>query len=191
MSHPNTDLMYVNIPKNASSWVKFYLTNDWSWEYYNYHQDNLYHKHALVILRDPIDRWISGIAEYMYVYHRNINPKQLPKCFIELVFEQIAFDDHTEKQILFLEQLNLNNCTFFWCDSNFRSLFGKYFLSQGMQNNYSTYHYIHESESDPYRKKVKEVFKQLIETNSKYRTKLEDFFRKDYTLIKALNFYAG
>ena len=30
MSHPESDLMYVNIPKNASSWTKPNLM-DWGW----------------------------------------------------------------------------------------------------------------------------------------------------------------
>ena len=38
MSHPDSNLMYVYIPKNASSWTKPNL-QDWSWEIYNYHTD--------------------------------------------------------------------------------------------------------------------------------------------------------
>jgi len=38
MSHRDSDLMYVNIPKNASSWTKPNL-KDWGWEFYNYHTD--------------------------------------------------------------------------------------------------------------------------------------------------------
>ena len=49
MSHQDCDLMYVNIPKNASSWTKPNLL-DWNWEFYNYHKDNI-NKKAIVVLR--------------------------------------------------------------------------------------------------------------------------------------------
>ena len=35
MSHPDNDLMYVNIPKNASSWTKPNLL-DHKFEFYNF-----------------------------------------------------------------------------------------------------------------------------------------------------------
>ena len=73
MSHPEHDLMYVYVPKNASSWTKPNL-QDWNWEFYNFHTDNL-NKHALVVLRDPVERWLSGISEYLTLYHINM---QLP-----------------------------------------------------------------------------------------------------------------
>ena len=52
MSHPDSNLMYVYIPKNASSWTKPNL-QDWSWEIYNYHTDHI-NKTAIVVLRDPV-----------------------------------------------------------------------------------------------------------------------------------------
>ena len=67
MSHADSQYMYINIPKNASSWTKPNLL-DHSWEFYNYRTDNL-DKQALVVLRDPVDRWISGIAEFLTLYH--------------------------------------------------------------------------------------------------------------------------
>ena len=76
MSLPDNDLMYVNIPKNASSWTKPNLL-DWKWENYNYHTDNLYHKTAIIVLRDPVERWLSGIAEYLYLYHRDFTVDSL------------------------------------------------------------------------------------------------------------------
>ena len=102
MSSPNTDLMYINIPKNASSWTKLNC-KDWGWEFFNYHSDNLYHKHSLIVLRDPVDRWLSGIAEYFFLYHKNLDFAHISRPFLDLIFDRVAFDDHTEKQILFIK----------------------------------------------------------------------------------------
>lgn len=190
LSHSNTDLMYVNIPKNASSWTKPNL-KDWGWQHYNYHTDNLYHKHALVVLRDPVERWLSGIAEYMYLYHKDTDTNEFSKCFFDLVFDRIAFDDHTEQQVLFLEKLNLNNCTFFWCSKNYRELFGHFLNEHNMPNRYSNYDYQHVTDQSPERKKFKEIFKQTLEKNSKYITQLDWYFANDYKLIRSIKFYAG
>ena len=188
-SHPDSDLMYINIPKNASSWTKPNLI-DWGWEPYNYHTDNLYHKHALIVLRDPVERWLSGIAEYMYLYHRNIDLAHLSRGFFDLVFDKVAFDDHTEQQVLFLEKLDLNNCTFFQCGSEYRSLFSKFLDSRGMPNRYFNYEYQHVTKNDPERNKFKQIFKKALENNSKYITNLDYYFANDYKLIKSVKFYA-
>ena len=81
MSHPDRDLMYIHIPKNASSWTKPNLLH-WGWQFYNYHHSyNFYQKHAIVVLRDPVERWLSGIGEYMYSYHRNLDSAHLSNNF--------------------------------------------------------------------------------------------------------------
>ena len=190
LSRPDTDLMYVNIPKNASSWTKPNL-KDWGWQHYNYHNDNLYHKHALVVLRDPVERWLSGIAEYMYLYHNDIDTNEFSTCFFDLVFDRIAFDDHTEQQVLFLEKLNFNNCTFFWCGPTYRELFSQFLTIHNMPNQYNNYNYQHVTEQSPKRKKFKEIFKQTLEKNSKYITQLDWYFANDYKLIRSIKFYAG
>ncbi len=190
MSHPEHDLMYINIPKNASSWTKNNLL-EFNWEHYNYHTDNLYHKHALIVLRDPVERWLSGIAEYMYLYHQNLDSAHFSSCFFDIIFDRVSFDDHTEQQVLFLEKLNLDNCTFFLCGSNYRTLFGQFLNNHGMPNRYHNYDYQHVTEDSPERKKFKRIFKQTIENNSKYLYNIKTFFSKDYKLINSVKFYAG
>jgi len=190
MGHPDSDLIYVNIPKNASSWTKQRLI-DSGWEFYNYHSDNLYHKHAIIVLRDPVDRWLSGIAEYMYLYHNKLDVAHFSNCFFDLVFDRIAFDDHTEQQVLFFEKLDAVNSTFFWCDKNYRKLLSTFFKYKGIQNNYQDFEYQHVTDNDANKKKFKELFKQTLNKNSKYIQKLNLYFAKDYNLIRSVKFYAG
>lgn len=190
MSHQNTDTMYVYIPKNASSWTKPKL-KDWGWEFYNYHKDNLYSKHAIIVLRDPVERWISGMAEYMCLYHSKIDTAYFSKSFFDIIFDRVAFDDHTEKQSLFIDGLNFNNCTFFWCGENYRQHFSKFLNGKDMNNRYFNYDYQHVSDHDPERKKFKTFFTKAIEQNSKYLYNLEKYFVEDYKLINSIKFYAG
>ena len=74
MSHWDSPYMYINVPKNASSWTKPNLL-DHQFEFYNYHSDHLYHKHALIVLRDPLERWLSGVCEFFALYHPNLDLK--------------------------------------------------------------------------------------------------------------------
>lgn len=185
MSHPGHDLMYVYIPKNASSWTKPNL-KDWGWEFFNYHTDNL-NKHALIILRDPVERWLSGIAEYLTLYHTDM---QLPFYETEqLIFDRITFDDHTEKQVKFLEGLDTDNCTFMWCDDEYRSNFSNYIAHSLGENKYHKYAYQHVSDDCPNRSRFKRIFKKLITENPKYLDRIKQHFADDYKLIEQVNFY--
>lgn len=189
MSHTKTNLMYVNIPKNASSWTKPNL-KDWGWEFYNYHADNLYSKHAIVVLRDPIDRWLSGIAEYMFLYHPNVDLAHLSNSYFELVFDKISFDDHTEKQVLFLEGLDLNNCTFLYCDKNYKMNFSNFLAYNNMPNSYFKYEDQHVTANSKERKKFRDVFENALNSKKTFKNKLEWYFEEDYKLIDSTNFYS-
>ena len=187
MSKSDSDLMYVNIPKNASSWTKPNLL-DFNWEIYNYHTDNLYHKTAMIVLRDPVERWASGIAEYLYLYHRDWTDQAFTAELLDLIFDKIAFDDHTEKQVYFIEGLDLSRCVFFWFDDNYRKNFSNFLIENQMPNRYWNYEKQHVSNNEPIRKKFKEIFVEALE-NSKYLHQIQQYFKQDYDLINSVKFY--
>jgi len=195
MSREDIDLMYVNIPKNASSWTKPNLL-DHHWEFYNYHYDHMYHKHAMVVLRDPIERWLSGICEYFTQYHRNIDVAQFNSAFYDLIKEQITFDDHSEKQVYFIEGLNPEKTTFFWCDTDYRLYFSQFLRNQGVPNaeKYANYDYQHTTEDrrdgDTKRSTFKKIFQPLLD-DSAFVDRLKQHYAKDYELISKVTFWRG
>lgn len=189
MSHPDTNLMYIYIPKNATSWTKPNL-QDWNWEVYNYHTDTVVkNKQAMVVLRDPLERWISGIAEYLYLHHYDVNPWEFTTHMINLIFDRVCFDDHTEKQISFLHGIERKNCIFFKCDENYRLNFSDFLNTQGMSNQYFKYDLQHVSADSKLRNDFKNLFKQQIEKHSRYREAIEWYFDDDYNLINSVKFY--
>ena len=125
LTSPDHQFSYVNIPKNASSEFKF-IFNDWKKSNYNVDAppDNKY----IVILRDPTERWISGITEFLI--GKNSYPGQLNKelsideiaTAIESPFVQnlisnfVIFDAHTLPQCYFLQNLNMSDVAFFYQD---------------------------------------------------------------------------
>ena len=185
MSHPNSDLMYVNISKNASSWTKPLLKEDWGWKFCNYHTDKI-NKTAIVVLRDPVDRWITGIAEYLASYHPTASLHNFET--LDLIFDRVVFDDHTERQVNFIHGLDTDRCIFLWCDSNYRQNFSSLLAEYGMPNEYFNYDYQNVSETNPTRKRFKQIFSKEIE-NSKYMESIKNYFEADYQLINQVKFY--
>jgi len=193
MTSDATDLMYVNIPKNASSWTKPNL-KDWGWEDYNYHQDRLYNKQAMVILRDPVERWLSGVCEYFTLYHSDIDVTQFNTAFYDFLMDQLTLDDHTEKQFYFIDGLSHRNITWFWCDSTYRDCFSQFLKEQGFDNKYNRYNYQHTTENrkdgDARRSDFKKIFDPLLK-NSKYLDKIKNHFNEDYELINSVKFFGS
>lgn len=186
MSHWDSELMYVYIPKNASSWTKPNL-KDYEWEFYNYHSDKL-DKHALIVLRDPVERWLSGIAEYFALYHPKFKMDSWTHDVFDLVFDRVCFDDHTECQVKFLHGLDTDNCTFFWFDENYRTNFSQCISEYYGNNSYNNYEYQHVSDRDPTRRNFKEIFRNTIQ-NSKYLEQVKNYYAQDYELINQVKFY--
>ena len=193
LSRSDLDLMYVNIPKNASSWTKPNLM-DHGWEFYNYHYDHLRHKHAMVVLRDPIERWLSGICEYFTLYHRNIDVAQFNSAFYDLITEQITFDDHTEKQVYFIEGLDPKKTTFFLCDADYKLYFAQFLRNQGVDNNYQNYNHQHTTDNredgDTRRSTFKQIFQPMLD-NPAFVDRLKQHYAKDYELINKVKFWRG
>ena len=189
MSKLDSELMYVHIPKNATSWTKPNLL-DWGWEFFNYHTDNLKDKTALVVLRDPVDRWISGIAEYLFLYHPSIDFVHAGQAFFDLIFDKITFDDHTEKQVYFIEGLDLTQCVFFKFGPDYRQQFSQFLTEHGMPNRYNNYNYQHVSDDSPERRLFKKIFSNQLK-NSKYLSQVQDYFKQDYELINQITFYGS
>jgi hypothetical protein len=121
---PDHKFNFIHISKNASSEAKQVLTH---WKYSNYTQLDSTIKH-LAILRDPTDRWISGIAEFlignnshMGLCNSEISIDEIEsilntKMFQNVLFDFVIFDGHTLPQCCYLESLNLDNISFFYFD---------------------------------------------------------------------------
>jgi hypothetical protein len=73
------DMFFLNIPKNASSYLATVLPQcgwtsaQWYPEEDPRHQDISWHQvqHLVVALRHPWRRWISGVAQYIHTYILN------------------------------------------------------------------------------------------------------------------------
>lgn len=172
---------YVHIPKNASSFIKscLFSTQDW------FHSEKLIHNDLFIVaLRDPIERWCSGIAQFASSevnQHLTMN---------ELV-EQITWDDHTELQTYFLQGVDLNKAVFFRVDRNLRANIGRWLNERGYNINVDELPDLNTSESNGIQA-LKQRFQSLMGTvdgMSPIKLKLLKHYADDYDLIARVKFY--
>jgi hypothetical protein len=113
MLSPDGKTFVLNIPKNASTYVTNVLrANDWSYsDIMHIVNAKQGHIKCVVLLRDPVDRWISGFATYCasYVLGYGYGSEYFMRDYNDLteriIFDNLIFDDHTEPQITFVRQL--------------------------------------------------------------------------------------
>lgn len=179
--------MYINIPKCASSWIKPKLIQ-LDFHEANYHQDNLYHKHSLVVLRDPLERWLSGVCEYFSLYHSDLDLSEARRPFYELVLDLVTLDEHTKRQAYFITDLDPARTTYFYCDKNFKHNFSQYLNSHDLGNQFAQHEYLHTTEQDPTKTYFRSFFKQFL-NNEKYVQHIKNHYRMDYELIRSVTFW--
>ena len=102
---PTLKYAWINIPKNGSSFIQKVL-DDNAW---NDVPDELIDSIAkspsvkkIVVLRDPVERWISGFAQCMSDKNINILDLLDNNKFINTVMLNPVYDDHTEYQHRFI-----------------------------------------------------------------------------------------
>lgn len=179
---------YISIPKNASSsTVKLLELNNWQPSNYT----TLFHKHQyLIIIRDPVERWVSGIAEYIYGHIASYTRPGIQfindysKAIENLIFDQIVFDDHTMPQYYFYtrEPFNSSEATFMWMCQNLHEKIKNVFDLKTFQM-YNENISIHNND----KKLIKDFFQDKIESNVTLKTKIKNRYRRDYEIFEKIS----
>ena len=191
----NRAFVLVHVPKCASSWMKpvfgdgksfNWLTNEYYEPVDQEFEINVKNasKHFVCALRDPVQRWISGFAQTSPGL--KMNWKQ--------VFDKIVFDNHTEPQTSFLQGINTDNCTWFYCNQDLKKSVTNWVDQQPqglfrIPNNSSDNSYNITQEKDTVSKKIYKQAQHFLNTNPDTVKKLQRFYQQDYDLINSLNFY--
>lgn len=193
MYHTNLRHCYINIPKNASSSLRETF-KDTGWKHMHLGM-NMAIDSTIVVLRDPIERWISGIAQHITsnVLGENFGSthylEQDNTLVQRLIFDQIVFDDHTEQQTWFLEPFNLENAVFFYCNENLSKNLDHYFSKLDTNFYLSSKPHVNVSQQQFDNANLVEHFRKIVYNNNEYRNQLQSFFVRDYDLIHSVKFY--
>ena len=169
---------YIHIPKNASSFVKGVLMG--SGGFWRHSEPLVNSSENLIVLRDPVDRWCSGITQYLY------NSKQT--LSINEVFEKITFDDHTDLQTYFLQGVDLTHATFMRVDDDLRANINDWVIACGYRTNVDIAIEYNASRDDD-RITTKNYYIELLEKHPELVLKLKEHFAEDYKLIESIKFY--
>lgn len=116
----NKSFVYPKIPKCASEWGKQYFLA-LGWKHKSFVVDSLFDLTALVFLREPKERYIAGLGEYLSRHHRSLyheatNSVEFCNSIFKLIFRDLLFDEHTCPQTFFIQ--NLTNPVYFKVDDN-------------------------------------------------------------------------
>lgn len=196
MASPDERWFYLNIPKNSSSSIKKTLTElGWKFGAAGDFPDSV----KIIVMRDPISRWVSGMSEYLMMYHQDIvdsivSPMDydcLPilgeKLGLSLLFDRMTFDDHTERQAVFLNGINTAESRWFLIDQDFDQKFIGFLHEIGYHN--AVPYDENSAERDSYeshkKRKLQDLLKYIIDSNQFYRYNLEKWFWPDYELIES------
>jgi hypothetical protein len=209
---------YCMIPKNASSWTSQLLTHNGWIEGQISETGKEVAEELIVILRDPVERWIAGIAQYLssdilhtHWYDRSKYSESYKGKYINgkpnyegtimsgqdfvnnynelterLLFEQIAFDDHTQRQSWFVNHFHRKTTTWFYLDHEFEKQFLENYRelefklpdipdrNQGNANNDV--------------KIITEFLTNRIQKNPYLKHNIERYYQDDYDMIEKANF---
>lgn len=174
LSRPDVDWAYIRINRTGSSWLTDYLTIN---GFENNNPRTLRNQHKLVVLREPLERFISGICVYDDLVKKFISqPRQ--------VLIRYENDPHIRPQVDFLKDVDVDNCTFIKYSPTWVSNFAQFLRDHNTS--------MHTSPSTEWFNKPKfedASENTLIDQNIKNRFILSNLYHEDPFMHKLINQY--
>lgn len=182
LQNPNASHKIIMIPKNASTWFKSNLVEQgWQSRDYTHCQGR-----NLVVLRDPLQRWFSGVVQFLARNHPKIQHNNLTEDFVKLIFGQVDLDEHTQSQFLFFHQADLESTDFLWLDESFTKKVTLWLETAGFKLQHPSP--IYTTEQDHYRQLLKNKIVEIYNNNQQLQQRLQDYFDPEYEMIKTYDF---
>jgi len=189
---PNRNYRYVAIAKNASSSISNLLFNNkWDSIEGGFNDDVT----NIVVVRNPLERWISGMTEYLVGKNSSLGEitRNLPNIFthinflndefiIKIITDQIYFDGHTLPQTWYLEGINVKRTKFFYMDDEFKEKICDFLkVNKSLKN-------INESKRDKLKNNVKEILQDIVSKNINLTEEIDKHYYCDHKLIDSVKF---
>lgn len=176
---------YLHIPVNASSWGKTVFSS------LGFVHNTLHRDFSTVIFfRDPIDRWLSGLATwltYRLPQHTAITDIRGNTAVLDILFDTVRQDDHTERQSFFVQNVDWNCAKCFYVNETFNKCF-QHYISTGFGKDISGFAKQHETTLEGGKLIPKTYFREVLESNPKYLSRVLQYFEPDRQLLKKLDF---
>jgi len=208
---PNHFQFVVNIPKNASSFILNW-TNRFEWR-----ADKIepyYHKvgEIIVVLRDPLDRWVSGISQYISSYILSVQGPNGPVFPDESISEEFdyqmsaddfvknynqlterllfdviyQFDDHVWPQVDFFKDLHPEKKRiYFYLGEHFEKKLASYLNIEhidGLKLDRNS------NLTDTNKRILHNFFAERLEIRPELKARIIKAYSRDYDLINSVTF---
>jgi len=202
MIDPGRQRFLLNIPKNASSYMLDWSNrHGWNSALISNHPDI---DELIIILRDPVQRWVSGLAQYIRSYILSVHGPNGPIfpgelitkhdyvmtgesfCSLyndlteRLLFDVIdAFDDHVWPQHQLIPEVSSNvKKTFFFMDHTFDQSIGSYLGFTPVTDLDRNRGSVNQDTAQ-----VQEFLQQRLLVRPELAARIKKHYRKDYDLI--------
>jgi hypothetical protein len=194
----NCELCYVPIYKNAHTWGEKFFAETYGWENieFLYYKNPLQYKN-IVFLRDPLERWYSGVTQFLCdFFYKNISNDQeivIDKQTLELIFNVVRFDIHTDHQRRFIMNLELFDTYFFNIDkpnfyvnlTKFLNKVSERYKMEKQNNTILNYsNPIHVSSDDARKVSLINQIKHYGQKNEDKLANVVFYYKTDYELLK-------
>jgi hypothetical protein len=202
---PDQQQFIINIPKNASSFLlDWTVRNGWSTAIAHNQPLN----ELIIVIRDPVERWISGISQYINTYILSVYGPNGPifpgdpvtefdhamsaedfvkdynqvteRLLFDLIFQ---FDDHVWPQCDFFKDLKSQKQTYFYINSQFTDKISNYLNIDFVDNlDYNSGNNNHNI------KLLQDFFTHRLQMRPELVKRIARAYREDYTLIETTTF---
>ena len=177
---------------------EFLANLKWTNTSYNYNEIDKQRlpKTYMVVLRDPVERWCSGIVEYLVNNRRFLEGKGSEWSLqnretLDFIFGVAKFDRHTCSQVDYLHGLDTNECVFFKLDSNFEDTM-KRFAEKKLNspiNDAIIRDFAYNTSERETHKTLRNTINFQIKNNPRYMKTIKDHFKNDIILFDQVTFY--
>lgn len=177
-------LYYHMIPKNASSFIGG-IFDGWGWKLETSAID-MSSKQGICVIREPTQRWISGITEFFHVIGLSSDDVTREwRSFAKILKYQPAQDGHTAPQVEFLHGFDLMAFDY-WLMSEVISI-GKslhaYMNTKGYDNWITNYERQNTVDQDHNKRAIRDFVREQVKQDVDLSKKLKHYYRADYELI--------
>jgi hypothetical protein len=195
MIQSNGILSYARIQKNAHQSLKSFFHELGFNNLYNNTDQIKNNEEVIVVLRDPLERWISGLSQYFIVRVPNLalqfDKKEnlnIAYDIIKLCIDNTVMDLHTETQISFLHGFKLNQCVFFKLDKNLEFNLCTFLETKLKREVNIKLPSLNQSINNNMKLKIQMTIKEFLDKNKTEKDNLINALIRDYQLIKDVSF---
>jgi len=154
-------------------------------------------KKYIVVLRDPVERWCSGIVEFLVNHTKFIEKGHevgwnlQNRETIDFIFGVAKFDRHTCSQVDYLDGLDTKDCVFFKLDKNFEDTMRRFAKEElhSPINDVIIRDFAYNTSERTTHKTLRNTIDFQIKNNPRYMRTIKDHFVDDIILFDQVTFY--